>query len=89
MSEERPPMTLIEALGILSRVHTRDDDQLGYVVMMGASPEYDGHRYIEAWGVVRQLLGGLAAPPFLTINGEQYTLKVDPDRPIEARLLPV
>ncbi len=48
-------MTLQEALKVLCEVHTKDDDQLGYVILYGATPrlEHDHSRYMEAWNVVR------------------------------------
>jgi hypothetical protein len=54
-----PPasLSLSMALTILTEVHTRDDEQLGYTVEVGAYPQYGSRwseaQYIEAWGVVR------------------------------------
>ena len=48
-------MSLDEALWILERSHTRDDEITGYVVE--TLPRYDYHcsqsQYLEAWGVMR------------------------------------
>lgn len=53
-------MTLNKALSILVMVHTRDDDNLGFQVMIGARPNdalISGSEYLEAWRVVRDHLG--------------------------------
>lgn len=53
-------MTLDAALHILARAHTRDDDQMGFVVETTARllPLHDValSEYIIAWGVVRREL---------------------------------
>ena len=56
-------MTLDRALRLLATVHTKDDDQVGFVVVMGVSQvdwmhgyPYSQQQYIEAWEVVRQHL---------------------------------
>jgi hypothetical protein len=52
-------MPLSRALHILASVHTRDDDQVGFVVELGIAPYWDiGHpvskdEYIRAWEAVR------------------------------------
>ena len=48
------------ALHILSSVHTRDDDLVGFTVMSHAGPEYSRwtqSEYIEAWKSVRHNIG--------------------------------
>lgn len=61
---ETPEMCLVQALHILIGVHTRDDPEIGFTVIMGATPHeftggsYDSHAsYVEAWRVVRRALG--------------------------------
>jgi hypothetical protein len=59
-------MPLTQALGILARVHTRDDPELGCIVLMGATPPplYDSHAdYTEAWRSVRHAINLPSAPP--------------------------
>ena len=51
-------MPLSKALHILATIHTRDDDQTGFVVEWGARPDpylmhVSQHDYIEAWRSVR------------------------------------
>lgn len=47
-------MTLQEALGVLARVHTRDDELAGYTVAIGAWPApWDHDDYVVAWGILR------------------------------------
>ena len=60
MDDEMP---LREALHILARVHTNDDDQVGFHVRMGVATvgfEYGSmcahDQYVEAWRVVRKHL---------------------------------
>lgn len=53
------PMGLTQALYILAQAHTREDEQVGYVVEM--HPGFDMRpfsqgEYIEAWKVVRAAL---------------------------------
>lgn len=49
-------MSLERALHILTRVHLREDDLAGFVVQMGARPDYGNlvsqEEYIEAWEAV-------------------------------------
>jgi hypothetical protein len=50
---------LAEALHILANIHTRDDDQVGFVVLAGAQwrpleSQWTQAQYIEAWEVVRR-----------------------------------
>lgn len=59
-----PEMSLVHALHILIGVHTKDDPEISFAVIMGAlpheftGPSYDGHAsYIEAWRMVRRALG--------------------------------
>jgi hypothetical protein len=51
-------MPLSKALYILATIHTRDDDQIGFVVEMRASPRWSvspisEHDYVRAWEAVR------------------------------------
>lgn len=49
-------MTLQSALLTLCDVHTRDDEQIGFVIMAGATPPpylREG-QYVEAWEVIRE-----------------------------------
>lgn len=50
-------MTLDQALNILADFHTRDDDQVGFVVHMSAGHHYAPWRsdadYVTAWRTVR------------------------------------
>lgn len=59
-------MSLERALHILARVHTKDDEQAGFAVEMGAKPDCGNmvsrEDYVTAWGVVREHLG---QPAFL------------------------
>lgn len=49
-----------QALSVLARVHTRDDHQVGFVVMAGAGPDWGNlvshDEYLEAWQTVRKTL---------------------------------
>ncbi|GCA49267.1 hypothetical protein KGO5_01710 [Sinorhizobium sp. KGO-5] len=69
ISEERKAqMSLDRALHLLARVHTRDDDQIGFVVVAGATAEAWGNgvsqvEYIEAWRTVRKHLHLPTEPP--------------------------
>jgi len=58
-------MTLIEALSRLAATHTRKDALSGFVVNIGARPEFwdDREKYIEAWKVVRAYLKLQVEPP--------------------------
>lgn len=50
-------MNIREALWILDRCHTRDDDYLGYTVeSMPYIFDFDSVDYINAWGVLRSYL---------------------------------
>ena len=50
-------MTLQEALGFLTRAHTRDDELTGYTVeMLPRIEEWEHSAYLEAWGVARDYL---------------------------------
>ncbi len=51
-------MPLTKALTILATVHTRDDEQTGFHVIVGAHPDphaspYSQGDYIRAWEAVR------------------------------------
>lgn len=56
-------MNIREALWILDRVHTRDDDNPAIRYTVEQDPfmleVYGQHRYVEAWGVVRDYLRGV------------------------------
>jgi hypothetical protein len=62
MGADGRSMPLSTALLILADIHTRDDDQVGYIVELGARPDYGCRwsmaEYIEAWGVVRAATRG-------------------------------
>lgn len=52
------PMSLMHALEILTRVHTRDDDVTGFMVVSTGGPERyfpecSQEEYVEAWRAVR------------------------------------
>lgn len=52
------PMSLMEALSVLSTVHTEDDDLAGFVVH--TPPDFkwiDREDYIRAWASLRQAIG--------------------------------
>lgn len=53
-------MTLFEALRVLATTHTRDDDQLGFVLVAGLPhwpfSEFSHEDYTEAWRIVRHEL---------------------------------
>lgn len=51
-------LTLQQACAVLARVHTVDDDNLGYLVEKMAPFALDSQEYIEAWGVIRQVARG-------------------------------
>ena len=51
-------MPLSKALHVLATVHTRDDDEAGFIVLAGASPlayltPYSQGDYMRAWESVR------------------------------------
>lgn len=55
-------MNLQTALATLLRVHTRDSDQVGFTVLMGATPQSTApgisrEAYVEAWSILRQYVG--------------------------------
>ena len=63
-SSEHPIPTVAElkaAIDILTEVHTRDVEDTGFYVMMGAMPDtlfFGGStRYVDAWATVRQYVG--------------------------------
>lgn len=62
-ARERAPMTLHEALVILTEAHTADDALTGYLVHVHPSPElwWTQAQYVEAWGVLRAELARLRA----------------------------
>lgn len=54
-------MTLSEALHVIATIHTRDDDQMGFVIEAYAGGDftrwqYSREQYIEAWRTVREHL---------------------------------
>lgn len=60
----RPTGKLGEALHVLARAHTSDDDRTGYKVEIGAVPFHcvPPDQYSEAWAVVRRHLGLATLP---------------------------
>ena len=63
-----PPglMSLDEALRRLAEVHTRDDHELGFQVVIGARPDLAlirGNEYVRAWAAVRWHLHLQVDPP--------------------------
>ena len=61
MADEQEQMSLDKALYILASIHTRDDHEVGFVVVAGAVPdfpltEFGTGDYIEAWRTVREHL---------------------------------
>lgn len=59
-NDERP-MSVGHAAHILCRVHTGDDDVVGFHIRVGASPEWGNGvstaEYLEAWAVMRREAG--------------------------------
>lgn len=56
-----PAMRLHEALRILADIHTKDDDQTGFVFLVGANAgdyrtSWSQAEHLEAWSVVRKHL---------------------------------
>lgn len=56
-----PTMTLDQALRVLADIHTKDDHQVGFVFMVGATAhrgltQWSVDDHINAWRVVRQHL---------------------------------
>lgn len=52
-------MQLAEALHILANIHTRDDPDVGFVILAGAQwrpleSQWSQEQYIESWKVVRR-----------------------------------
>ena len=63
MAEERMP--LCRALRVLADIHTRDDDQVGFGLLMGATLEWSRWStgdYIAAWRAVREAVGMPSEP---------------------------
>lgn len=57
LPEGEREIKLAEALRFLCEVHTRDDPRgAGYVVMIGATPDFASDYYVRCWGVVRAYL---------------------------------
>jgi hypothetical protein len=61
-------MNLFQAMTVLADVHTREDDQLGYVVEMAPSlmlraSRFTESEYTDAWGVIRREAGLPFEPP--------------------------
>ena len=54
----RAALDALGSLAILADVHTRDDDQAGFTVQVGARPEFyhDASQYIEAWKDLREIV---------------------------------
>jgi hypothetical protein len=55
-------MNLFQAITVLADVHTREDEQIGYVVKMAPSlmlraSRFTEAEYIDAWGVIRREAG--------------------------------
>ena len=49
-------MTLDEAIGIVCRIHTKDDYQTGFAINVGATPHFSPHseqEWINAWAKLR------------------------------------
>lgn len=57
----RPLLELEGALRLIARVHLRADDQLGFYIVHGATPEMwvDHDAYARAWETVFNALGGV------------------------------
>lgn len=54
---EETQKALKEALTLLTRAHTSDDELLGFHVLLGAAPVHSQRRaYLDAWRTVRQYL---------------------------------
>ena len=54
---------LKEALTLLARAHTSDDELLGFHILLGAVPLHRERRpYLEAWRTVRDYLGMSTEP---------------------------
>jgi hypothetical protein len=51
-------MDLENAFRLLAKVHTKDDEKVGFQVLMGATPfEFEDSDYCQAWATVRSYLG--------------------------------
>ena len=50
-------LDLMSALEVLCRVHTQDDDEVGFTVRIGERPyfSYDVDNYAAAWAALRAL----------------------------------
>lgn len=50
---------LLGAIDILTRVHTRDDHQIGFNVQMGATPDFftPSDMYVDSWKTLREFIG--------------------------------
>ena len=55
--EEHGTMTLREALTVLVSAHTRDESEVGFVVLPMAELTFVEDSYPGAWEVVRKYLG--------------------------------
>lgn len=62
-------MNLDQALHIIARIHTADDDSTGFHVRMGATPMFPldcrESDYVEAWKTIREHL-------HLRVEADQY-----------------
>jgi hypothetical protein len=55
--EEQGPMMLREALTVLVSAHSRDDSEVGFVVLLMAQLMFVEDNYPGAWDVIRKCLG--------------------------------
>lgn len=65
-AEPEPPLSLDVALRLLAEVHTRDNHQTGWSVLIGAKPDTALVRYglyTRAWETVRRHLNMQVDPP--------------------------
>lgn len=56
---ERNDMTLLDALRVVAEIHTRDDDELGFLIEGRAAPQpwhshYARENYTQAWEIIRR-----------------------------------
>jgi len=60
------PKTLFDAMLVLARTHTRDDDQVGFTLqsapILWEQTEYSREHYLKAWEIVREQLSMSARP---------------------------